>query len=139
MTFFNRPIRCSASAHIQQLSKELAFLDGRTERYESLTVRVEKSDVSLTVKIGDHEKHSLTYYPRDNAWALSIRPREPWEDWVVTTEHITALAKRTFLQSVVYSLRACKQLGGAPMIDPAEETRLFASIVTERSQKSDGI
>jgi hypothetical protein len=113
-------------ALLRNLSDDLRFLDGRTERYESASVRVEAGRNSVTVRIGEQERHTLTYHARDNTWTVSFYPRDQWLDAGIKTLDASALARRSFVVAVLYSLRACKQIGGMPMISPDEEARLLA-------------
>lgn len=112
---------------IRNLASELRFLEGRTERYEGVSVRVEARADAVTVKIGEHEKHTIAYHRRDNTWTVSFYPRDPWMEHGSMSFDIAVLARQGFLGSVLYSLRACKQIGGAPMITVEEEARLLES------------
>jgi hypothetical protein len=112
---------------IRNLASELRFLEGRTERFEGVSVRVESRIDSVTVKIGEHERHTISYHSRDNSWTVSFHPRDPWMEDGFASYDIAVLARQGFLGSVLYSLRACKQIGGAPMITVEEEVRLLKS------------
>lgn len=111
---------------IRNLSEDVRFLEGRTERYEGVSVHVEARFDSVTLKIGDRERHTIAYHSKDNTWTCSCHPRDPWLEGGTETVETGPLARQIFLASVLYSLRACKQIGGAPMVTCDEEARLLA-------------
>jgi hypothetical protein len=111
---------------LRNLSEELGFLEGRTERYEGVSVHVEARFDAVILKVGDRERHTIAYHAKDNTWTCSFHSRDPWVDGGIKTLETGPLARQTFLASVLYSLRACKQIGGAPMVTRDEETRLLA-------------
>ncbi len=125
MKIFNVGPRSAQTLLIRELAQQLSFLEGRTERYEGVSVRLESRSESVTVRVGDRERHTIAYHSRDNTWTVSFYPRDPWLDGGVQTMEAGPFARSAFVNSVLYSLRACRQIDGAPMITQAEEARLL--------------